>query len=56
MNVVSKLLSPEIAIQNECSQAIHKWTPFCSEAALDVGFKTFQEALKMYSILYLVSI
>ena len=56
MNFLSKLLCPELSINNECYQVWHQWTPFCTEAALEVGLNSFKEAFKMYFVLYLVRI
>lgn len=38
-----------------CYEAVHPWTPFCTDSALDVGLTVFQEAFKLYTPLYLVS-
>lgn len=39
-----------------CYEAVHPWTPFCSDSALDLGLTVFGEAVKLYTPLYLVSI
>lgn len=38
-----------------CYEAVHPWTPYCSESALDIGLTVFGEAIKLYTPLYVVS-
>ena len=39
-----------------CYEVGHTWTPFCTNAAAGVGLSSFEEGLKIYSSLYIVSI
>ena len=37
-----------------CYEIGHTWNPFCTSAAAGVGLSCFEEALKIYSSVYLV--
>ena len=37
-----------------CYDVGHTWTPFCRNAAIDIGFSCFQEGLKIYASIYTV--
>lgn len=39
-----------------CYEAVHPWTPYCTESALDIGLTVFGEAIKLYTPLYLFSL
>uniref|UniRef100_A0A6G1SG41 Transmembrane protein 135 n=1 Tax=Aceria tosichella TaxID=561515 RepID=A0A6G1SG41_9ACAR len=56
-NTISKLHHAlEIwSFKYNCYEAVHPWTPFCSDSALDIGVTVFGEAIKLYTPLYLFS-
>ena len=51
----SLILMPEWTFRFNCYEIGHTWTPHCSDAALDMGLIVLQQALPMYSGLYLLS-
>ena len=55
MSVLSKILNEEWSIPFNCYEIGHFWTPYCSDAALEVALVAFQESLKIYGPLYLAS-
>lgn len=56
-NVISRLRSTieTWSFSYNCYEAVHPWTPWCTDCALDVGLIVFTEAIKLYTPLYLVS-
>ncbi|XP_015793012.1 transmembrane protein 135-like [Tetranychus urticae] len=53
-SIFSKLIPfPDISLPFNCYEVGHTWTPFCSQAALDIGGSVFYEGLKMYTGVYL---
>lgn len=55
-NAISKLHNAleTWSFKYNCYEAVHPWTPFCSDSALEVGLTVFGEAIKLYTPLYLV--
>jgi hypothetical protein len=43
-------------IPYSCYELGHTWNPSCSASAVGVGLSSFEEALKIYSSVYFVSI
>lgn len=56
-NAISRLQSAfELwSFKYNCYEAVHPWTPYCTDSALEVAFIVFSEAFKLYTPLYLVS-
>ncbi len=54
-SVWSKLFLPEWSLPYNCYEIGHTWTPSCEEAALDITFTVFTEAIKLYTPVYLFS-
>lgn len=56
-NALSRLLNSleTWSFKYNCYEAVHPWTPHCSDCALDIGLTVFGEAIKLYTPLYLVS-
>lgn len=56
-SVLSKLRASvygrEWSFPYNCYEVGHGWTPFCSQAALDVGSSAFKNVLPLYTSLYL---
>ncbi|UXI22912.1 DEAD/DEAH box helicase [Sarcoptes scabiei] len=52
-SIWSKLLMTEWNLPYNCYELGHTWTPYCSEAALEMGLIVFQQSLKLYAPLYL---
>jgi hypothetical protein len=50
-----KLLLPEWTFAFNCYEIGHTWTPHCTDAALDMGFIVLQQAVPMYTGLYILS-
>ena len=42
-------------IPYSCYELGHTWNPSCSASAVGVGLSSFEEALKIYSSVYIVS-
>ena len=57
-NAISKLHNAleTWSFKYNCYEAVHPWTPFCSDSALDIGLTVFGEAIKLYTPLYLVGL
>lgn len=49
----SDLYGREWSFPYNCYEVGHGWTPYCTEAAYDVGFAAFKNAMPLYSSLYL---
>ena len=43
-------------IPYSCYELGHTWNPSCSASAVEVGLSSFEEALKIYSSVYMVGI
>ena len=43
-------------IPYSCYELGHTWNPSCSASAVEVGLSSFEEALKIYSSVYIVGI
>jgi len=48
--------SKPAAVHFSCYEVGHTWTPYCSSAATDTFLACFEEGLKIYSSVYLLSL
>lgn len=49
------IFSKPLKLPYSCYDVGHTWCPSCTEAALQVGVGSFYESLKIYGLVYFVS-
>lgn len=53
---MSQVISKLAPIHATCMEHVHPWTPSCTMASAGLLFQAAPESLRIYSVVYLVSV